>query len=210
MGWMTTYKDPKESVADFLKRECLTWSLPPEAHPQVIASATGSSCIAFAVRFFAAYWDRRSPPQRTFIPDRDGSVTTALIFLTNSGERGSRSYNFGYKDMDETMGPCEPVAAAILRHLSALDLENGGEVAKWAQAWRDHCKAYSAARGFVVLRAVVDGVLVVIAAARLVPSFKAVVLGGVLVAVARFPGIGVGGRKAGLLPHAFPSVLWRL
>ena len=45
--------------------------------------------------------------------------------------------------------------------------------------------------GFVVLRAVVDGVLVVIAAARLVPSFRAVVLRGVLVAVARFPGIGV-------------------
>ncbi len=134
MGWMTTYKDPKESAADFLKRECLTWSLPLEAHPQVIASATGSSCIAFAVRFPAAYWDRRSPPQRTFIPNRDGSVTTALIFLTNSGERGSRSYNFGYKDMDETMCPCEPVAASILRHLSALDLENGGEVAKWAQA----------------------------------------------------------------------------
>ena len=146
MGWTTTYKDPKESAADFLERECLTWSLPPEAHPQVIATATGSSCIAFAVRFPAAYWDRRSPPQRTFIPDRDGSVTTALIFLTNSGERGSRSYNFGYKDVDETMGPCEPVAASILRHLSALDLENGGEVAKWAQAWRDRCKAYSAAR----------------------------------------------------------------
>ena len=45
---------------------------------------------------------------------------------------------------------------------------------------------------FVVLRAVVDGALVVIAAARLVPSFRAVVLRGVLVAVARFPGIGVG------------------
>jgi hypothetical protein len=114
--------------------------------PQVVASATGSSCIAFAVRFPSAYWDRRSSPQRTFIPDKDGSVTTALIFVTNSGERGSRSYNFGYKDMDETMGPCEPVAASILRHLSALDLENGGEVAKWAQAWRDRCKAYSAAR----------------------------------------------------------------
>ena len=54
MGWMTTYKDPKESAADFLERECLTWSLPPEAHPQVIATATGSSCIAFAVRFPAA------------------------------------------------------------------------------------------------------------------------------------------------------------
>jgi hypothetical protein len=39
-----------------------------------------------------------------------------------------------------------PVAAFILRHLSALDLENGGEVANGAQAWRDRCKAYSAAR----------------------------------------------------------------
>src|SRR5208337_1238815 len=45
--------------------------------------------------------------------------------------------------------------------------------------------------GFVVLRAVVDGALVVIAVARLVPSFKAVVLGGVVVPAARFPGIGV-------------------
>ena len=71
MGWMTTYKDPKESAADFLKRECLTWSLPLEAHPQVIASATGSSCIAFAVRFPAAYWDRRS--RRSALSFRTGT-----------------------------------------------------------------------------------------------------------------------------------------
>jgi hypothetical protein len=147
MGWTITHKDPHESAADFLKRRCLTWSVPPEAHPAVVAAATGSSCIAFAVRFPAAFWERQSKPQKSFIPDdSDGSVTTALVFLISGGERGSRQYNFGYKDMDECCGPNAPVSASILRHLSPLDLEHGGDSGRWAQAWRDRCKACSAAR----------------------------------------------------------------
>jgi len=143
MGWTITYKDPRESAADFLARECLTWRLPPEAHPEVVTSAAGPGSLASAVRFPAAYWERRSSPQRIFLPAADGSVVTALVFLINGGESGRRTANFGYKDMHETMGPCTPVSASILRYLSALDLENGGDAAKWAKGWRDRCKAYT-------------------------------------------------------------------
>lgn len=146
MGWTITHKDPRESAADFLKRNCLTWSVPPEAHPVVVTTATGSNCIAFAVRFPAAFWERQARTQRAFMRDEDGAVTTALVFLISGGERGDREYNFGYKDMDECCGPNAPVSASILRHLSPLDLEHGGDSAIWAQAWRERCKAYSASR----------------------------------------------------------------
>jgi hypothetical protein len=115
MGWTITYKDPRESAADFLKHRCLTWSVPPEAHPVVVATATGSSCIAFAVRFPAAFWDEQARSPKPFIPDNNGAVTTALVFLISGGERGSHEYNFGYKDMDECCGPNAPVSASILR-----------------------------------------------------------------------------------------------
>jgi hypothetical protein len=122
------------------------WRVPPEAHPVIVATATGSGRIAFAVRFPAAFWERQARSPKAFIPDNDGAVTTALVFLVSGGERGSRQYNFGYKDMDECCGPNAPVSASILRHLSPLDLEQGGDSAGWAQAWRERCKAYSAAR----------------------------------------------------------------
>lgn len=51
-------------------------------------------------------------------------------------------YNFGYKDMEESMGPCEhDCPRAILEMLSPVSEVYEGKLAEWAQAWRDRCWA---------------------------------------------------------------------
>jgi len=137
MGWTFAFKDPHESAADFLKRECLTWRLPPRECPEIVASATGANCIAFAVRFPAAYLALDPERKHFFIPDEDGSITTAILYLIKNERL------FGYKDLSEIAGPNDPVEASILRTLSAVDMEGGGDSAKWAKTWRDRCSAYT-------------------------------------------------------------------
>lgn len=70
-----------------------------------------------------------------FLPDSDGGYTFAAIFLTtrSAGE-------WGYKDMDETMGPNESKAPrTLLRKLSPL-VDRDSYAAKWRAAcehWAD-------------------------------------------------------------------------
>lgn len=64
-------------------------------------------------------------------PAKPGTVF-AIICLTRWVPKDR--YNFGYKDMDEDMGPCEDYAPArILDQLTATDSEN-------AQDWRERCR----------------------------------------------------------------------
>ena len=72
-----------------------------------------------------------------YIPDSDGSYVVGFVFLTR------RSQGWGYKDMDECMGPCEAKApASLLRKLSPLDKENPRS--EYAIKWRANCEAYAA------------------------------------------------------------------
>lgn len=62
----------------------------------------------------------------------------AVICLTSSDRRNG--YNFGYKDMDETEGPCEcKCPIAILNLLTDTDNE-------YANDWRKRCREYHEAR----------------------------------------------------------------
>lgn len=68
-----------------------------------------------------------------FDTDLDGAYTFALVFLTTGGNG-----QWGYKDMDETMGPHESEAPAqILDALSPTTSE-------YALAWRARCRDHAA------------------------------------------------------------------
>ena len=55
----------------------------------------------------------------------------AVVFLTSTNAKDV--YNFGYKDMDETCGPCEAdCPKSILELLTPTDSE-------WANQWRQRC-----------------------------------------------------------------------
>ena len=67
----------------------------------------------------------------------DGSYIFAAIFLVKYHEGC-----FGYKSMDETMGPCESRAPnSVLKHLSDLIDEKNDSII-WAQKWRKGCRDY--------------------------------------------------------------------
>ena len=64
----------------------------------------------------------------------------AVVCLVRYNPRDKEGYIFGYKDMDETMGPCESdCPASILDLLTPID-------AKYALDWRARCRENLAAR----------------------------------------------------------------
>jgi hypothetical protein len=58
----------------------------------------------------------------------------AVVCLVNYNLRAKEGFIFGYKDMDESMGPCETdCPAAILDLLTETNSE-------WAKQWRERCR----------------------------------------------------------------------
>ena len=72
-------------------------------------------------------------------PDREREVVV-LVCLVRYNPRDREGYIFGYKDMDETMGPCEGECPTAI-----LDLLTPTEN-KYALAWRERCRAAAARR----------------------------------------------------------------
>lgn len=74
------------------------------------------------------------------VPTEGDREVVAIVCLVRYNPRDAEGYIFGYKDMDETMGPCEAECpAAILDLLTPTDREH-------AVAWRDRCRAAAAKR----------------------------------------------------------------
>ena len=72
-------------------------------------------------------------------PDQAREVV-GVVCLVRYNPRDREGYVFGYKDMDETTGPCEAECpAAILDLLTPTDNQ-------YANAWRARCRANLAAR----------------------------------------------------------------
>ena len=77
------------------------------------------------------------------VPTDGAREVTAVVCLVRYNPRDAEGYVFGYKDMDETMGPCEVgCPAAILDLLTPTTSE-------YANGWRDRCRAAIAKRADV-------------------------------------------------------------
>ena len=72
-------------------------------------------------------------------PDRDHEVV-ALVCLVRYKPRDREGYVFGYKDMDETMGPCEAECPPAILDLLTPNTN------EYALAWRERCRAAVARR----------------------------------------------------------------
>lgn len=77
------------------------------------------------------------------VPTEGDREVFAVICLVRYNPRAADGYIFGYKDMDETMGPCEAdCPVAILDLLTPTDREH-------AIAWRKRCRAAAGRRAAV-------------------------------------------------------------
>lgn len=122
MGSTSTYRAPGQTDREFWQGElskgskildCATIRLP----------AGGGDCWTSV--FYAAV---QQPDDATYAPGE----TWALVALQ---WRGRGDYNFTYKDMSETMGPCEAECPTrILDLLTPTDSE-------WANEWRERCRS---------------------------------------------------------------------
>jgi hypothetical protein len=138
MGW-TYYHKPKGIKAiDSIKNELgAEWM----EKRFVAASATIN-----AVHLVGKYHD---PESKVYVPDADGMVRAILVFKI--GRAPKDHYNFGYKDMEESMGPygCE-CAPSIIEAASPLRDPIGPEPEysslRSARAYRERSLAMSKAK----------------------------------------------------------------
>jgi len=134
MGWTTTHRDKHTTVQAFLiarnncRNEHGSW--------EVLDCATVRNTVYMAIR-------------RT-LPDGSNYVFAAVT-LTKHWPRAKDGYNFGWKDMDESSGPCESECPArILKLLSPLDPDD--EKNRHAMAWRARCLEHIARKKALVKR----------------------------------------------------------
>lgn len=136
MGWTgqhaTYYK--KETVDR--KAECDAYFMEGlnAGHYNVLKSALVGSVYYAAVQTLKRNTGRKDENGNFIIEDipEDERETWAAVFLTSVNSRDY--FNFMYKDMSETMGPCEDKCpASILKLLSPTDSE-------WANEWRERCR----------------------------------------------------------------------
>ena len=124
MGWTYTRKPNHLSVKDYLINHsgCLKWSTDSEYEYKVLDSAI------VKLRTFYAAVERvhKTTGER---------VVWAAVFLLGYGRKSYDDHNFGWKDLDETCGPCEAECPErILKLLTPTDNE-------YANEWRKRCWA---------------------------------------------------------------------
>ncbi len=159
MGWTYSHRPKGFSDLDwFVSQGVLAWSGEHAGAYRVVDAATIDQ------RVFHAVLETNAAREPRLAPDEAGKVRLALVILLKSTPKEER-YNFGYKEMDEFMGPSEAICPdAILNQLSPFEpAALAGALARreralaagrdrWAdyspilsaQDWRERSRAYNA------------------------------------------------------------------
>jgi len=118
MGWVYTYKEPGKKVIDFFRKE-FDFQREDGHYGKVLDCAVVNMNTAYI-----AYEVGDAQGNRKVF-----AYVCLLHFVPNARD----GYNFGYKDMDETMGPNEcDCPERILKLLTPTDNE-------YAKKWRERC-----------------------------------------------------------------------
>ena len=94
---------------DVMKRE-----FGAEYENKIVAASATLGAVHFVCKF-------NEPDSDVYVPDADGTVRAIIVIKINNVPKAKDGYNFGYKDMSETMGPygCE-CAPSIIAAASPL------------------------------------------------------------------------------------------
>jgi len=127
MGWISYHANYYKNDTVDRKAECDAYFL--EGSNKGYYDVVKSSMVGST--YYAAIRKLKSVEESV----TDGKVWAA-IFLTSVNIKDY--YNFSYKNMDETVGPCQyDCPKSILSLLSETDSE-------WALEWRNNCKQWKA------------------------------------------------------------------
>ncbi|MGF7011983.1 hypothetical protein M2146_002537 [Lachnospiraceae bacterium PF1-22] len=129
MGWTgyhaTHYKNGKIDR----KAECES-QFDSRSYKILASSMVGSVWYAAIQKIVRKIGEDENGPIFESIPESE-RITWAAIFLTSTDH-----FDFSYKDMDETVGPCECACPKkVLKLLSPTESE-------WANDWRERCLKY--------------------------------------------------------------------
>lgn len=136
MGWTSYHASHYDSRWNVdRKAECDAYFMEGlnRGHYNVKKSAMRGSVYYAAVENLVRYAGRDENGEAIYksVPE-NARKTWAAVFLTSVDSRDY--FNFSYKDMDESMGPCEcDCPLSILNMLSPTEDE-------WALAWRQRCR----------------------------------------------------------------------
>jgi hypothetical protein len=141
MGWLYGW-DTNKQLRDHIRQE-LGGLLAPEdilgndPARAVVQGLAGSkrgivkdSLVAYGRRYYAAF------------QPGDGTVTIVMCLFNRMSDRGQPgTAEWGYKDMDESCGPCDKDCP-----LTILELATDPPPNEWAKTWRAEVRAYWAKR----------------------------------------------------------------
>jgi hypothetical protein len=141
MGWTSYHATHYKNGKVDRKAECDAYFMESlnRGYYEVVKSTMVGSVYYAAVKAVKQYGPADESGNRPIvsIPPED-QRTFAAVFLTSTNSKDY--YNFAYKDMTETMGPCETDCPdSILKLLSPTDHE-------YALAWRERCKKKNQAK----------------------------------------------------------------
>lgn len=129
MGWLFYGRVPRDIRAE-IARLCESANSEPSLRAIAIARVGSTWYAAIEARHATPTAAQAGAQARQFPPREDGSSVFAAVFLTDVGGDG-----WGYKDMEETMGPVASEAPTAI-----LDLLTPTTSAH-AFAWRERCRA---------------------------------------------------------------------
>ena len=133
MGWTFYHKPKGVKAVDSIIAGC-----GPEFAQRIVASSATREAVFLVAQF-------HEPDSKIYVPDADGMIRALLVYAIKSVPKDA--YNFGYKDMEESMGPygC-PAPMSIIAQCSELQ-DPIGPLPQWSslKSARDY-RAGSAAR----------------------------------------------------------------
>lgn len=134
MGWTFYSKPVGKSAVEAIKESFGTeWWL-----SHVCASTATWEAVFLVV-------ERQDPDSGVYVPDAEGYVRELAVIAIKNSPKARDGYNFGYKDMTETMGPygCEAPLSIITKCSPLQDPigpQPGYSMLRSATEYRERCK----------------------------------------------------------------------
>lgn len=93
MGWTFFRKPPGKGAVETIKQE-----FGAEFGQRIVASSATREAVFLVIK-------THEPDSDVYVPDADGNTYALAVIAIRNNPKASDGYNFGYKDMTETMGP---------------------------------------------------------------------------------------------------------